>query len=126
MWPRVWMTDVSASELTSGSADALSGVRRAVRHLAALGHRRIGYVGGPRPSRSDAERRLALDEVGTDLGVEIVDVGHYRPSIEGGSTAGEAVLLHELRAVMVYNDVMALGLIAGLRSEERRVGRERR
>ncbi|MGO1200740.1 MAG: LacI family DNA-binding transcriptional regulator [Dermabacteraceae bacterium] len=103
-------------ELTSVSADALSGVRGAVRHLAALEHRRIGYVGGPRTSRSDAERRLALEEVADELDVEIVDVGHFHPSIEGGSAASETVLLHELRAVMVYNDVMALGLIAGLRT----------
>lgn len=102
--------------LTSVSADALSGVRGALRHLAALGYRRIGYVGGPRPSRSDAERRLALAEVSSELEVEIVDVGHFHPSIEGGSAAAEAVLLHEVEAVLVYNDVMALGLISGLRT----------
>jgi DNA-binding LacI/PurR family transcriptional regulator len=103
-------------ELAAVSFDAPSGVRAALRHLAALGHRRIGYVGGPRTSRSEAERREALAQVGAELEVEIVDVGHFRPSIQGGGAAAEPLLLHELHAVLVYNDVMALGLISGLRA----------
>lgn len=103
-------------DLAAVSFDALSGVRSAARHLAALGHRRIGYVGGPRASRSEGERRDALRQVGAELSVEIVDVGHFRPSIQGGGSAAEPLLLHELGAALVYNDVMALGLISGLRA----------
>lgn len=103
-------------DLAAVSFDALSGVRSAARHLAALGHRRIGYVGGPRASRSEGERRDALGQVGAELSVEIVDVGHFRPSIQGGGSAAEPLLLHELGAALVYNDVMALGLISGLRA----------
>ncbi|WP_122943685.1 LacI family DNA-binding transcriptional regulator [Brachybacterium sp. EE-P12] len=101
-------------DLSAVSFDALSGVRSAVRHLAALGHRRIGCVSGPRTSRSEAERRDALAQVGAELDVEIVDIGHFPPSIQGGSSAAEPLLLHELSAALAYNDVMAIGLISGL------------
>ena len=102
--------------LASISFDALSGVRATVRHLAALGHRRIGYVGGPRASRSEAERRDSLEQVGAEVAAEIVDLGHFPPSIHGGISAAETLLLHELGAALVYNDVMAIGLISGLSS----------
>ncbi|MEY8657365.1 LacI family DNA-binding transcriptional regulator [Brachybacterium paraconglomeratum] len=103
-------------DLSAVSFDALSGVRAAVRHLVALGHRRIGYVGGPRASRSESERRTALEQVGAELEVEIVDVGHFPPSIPGGVSAAEPLLLRELSAALAYNDVLALGLISGLRA----------
>ena len=103
-------------DLSAVSFDALSGVRAAVRHLAALGHRRIGYVGGPRASRSEAERRTALEQVGAELSVEIVDVGHFPPGIQGGVSAAEPLLLRDLSAALAYNDVLALGLISGLRT----------
>jgi DNA-binding LacI/PurR family transcriptional regulator len=43
-----------------------------------------------------------------------VDLGHHPPSIHGGISAAEPLLLHELGAALVYNDVMAIGLISGL------------
>ncbi|MFD0634096.1 hypothetical protein ACFQ9X_23615 [Catenulispora yoronensis] len=44
--------------------DCVDGMRRLVAHLAALGHRHVGYAGGPRASFGDAERRRGLAESG--------------------------------------------------------------
>ncbi|MBI3972486.1 MAG: substrate-binding domain-containing protein [Chloroflexi bacterium] len=56
-------TDVALS-------DHRSGVRDAVRYLLDLGHRRIGFLGGPDTLRPGRERRRAFDEMMRERGVE--------------------------------------------------------
>lgn len=97
-------------------ADPTPGIPTAIRHLQGMGHRRLGYVGGPRASRSDAARRTAIAKACDEMGLEWVDVGHFSPSVEGGVLGAEAVLLADVTAVLVYNDFMALALIDRLRS----------
>lgn len=118
---RLALVNRTHPELEAVSADALTGVRAALRHLLALGHRRIGLVGGPGSSWSDAERRRAVLRIAEELGLEVAEVGSFAPTTEGGRAAAEPVLVQGLGAVMVYNDVMALGLIAQLRASGFRV-----
>lgn len=118
---RIALVNRTHYALEAVSADACTGVRAALRHLRALGHRRVGVVGGPASSWSDAERRRAIGEVAAELELQVVDVGSFAPTTAGGREAAEALLVAELAAVMVYNDVMALGLIAQLRASGFRV-----
>lgn len=118
---RITLVNRTHATLPAVSADAVTGVRGALRHLVALGHRRIGLVGGPEASRSDIRRRVAALEVAEELDLEVVDVGAFAPTTDGGRAAAEPVLLADVGAVLVYNDVMALGLIARLRETGFRV-----
>ncbi len=94
--------------------DSDSGVREAAVHLRALGHRRVGYVGGPVLSFSDAARSASLGQVFPEHGLEVVLLGNHEPTFEGGRRAADRVLLADVTAVMVYNDVMAMGLVGRL------------
>jgi len=95
--------------------DNESGIVQEVTHLKALGHQRIGYVAGPGTSYSSRVRQRAATEYLAAAGLTEVAIGSYAPSFEGGRSAAEKVLLADVTAVMVYNDVMALGLIKQLR-----------
>ncbi|APX34191.1 transcriptional regulator [Brachybacterium sp. P6-10-X1] len=97
-------------------ADPAEGIPAALRHLQRMGHRRIGYVGGPGTSRSDAVRRTVIERVCTGAGLEWTDIGSFPPSVDGGRRGAESVLLTDVTAVLVYNDVMALALMERLRS----------
>ena len=94
--------------------DSDAGVREAAVHLRALGHRRVGYVGGPAHSFSDAARAAGLHAEFPAHGLEVVLLGNHDPSFEGGRRAADVVLSSEVTAVMVHNDVMALGLVGRL------------
>ena len=94
--------------------DTDAGVRDAAVHLRALGHRRVGYVGGPAHSFSDAARASALHARFPAHGLEVVMLGNHEPSFEGGRRAADLVLSSDVTAVMVHNDVMALGLVGRL------------
>ncbi|MGY5765243.1 LacI family DNA-binding transcriptional regulator [Brachybacterium sp. DNPG3] len=118
---RIALVNRTHATLPAVSADAMTGVRAALRHLAALGHRRIGLVGGPEASHSNTRRRFAVLELATELGLDAVDIGGFAPTTDGGRSAAEAVLLADVGAVLVYNDVMALGLISQLRESGFRV-----
>ncbi|WP_114855125.1 LacI family DNA-binding transcriptional regulator [Brachybacterium sp. YJGR34] len=96
-------------------ADPDPGIPAAVQHLRRTGHRRLGYVGGPAVSRSDAARREIIARICGASGMEWEDIGSFPPTVEGGRSAAEAVLLTEVSAVLVYNDVMALALMERLR-----------
>ncbi|ARU52125.1 LacI family transcriptional regulator [Cellulosimicrobium cellulans] len=100
----------------SVSSDDAHGVVLAVEHLRALGHRRVAYVGGPDRSWSDARRRAGLDAVRERYpDVETVTVGSFRPRVEGGRAAADLVVASGATAVLAYNDLVALGLVARLR-----------
>ncbi|SDB93159.1 LacI family transcriptional regulator/LacI family transcriptional regulator, repressor for deo operon, udp, cdd, tsx, nupC, and nupG [Raineyella antarctica] len=94
--------------------DSREGVQEAASHLRALGHRRVAYVAGPEHSFSNRDRESALAEEFAAQGLEVVLVGHYEPSFDGGRRAADDVLVAGVTAVMVYNDVMALGLVGRL------------
>jgi DNA-binding LacI/PurR family transcriptional regulator len=104
--------------------DYHAGIRQGVQHLAALGHRNIGFVSGPADLRS-AQMRVAafkqsLAECGIGLNEEWLVSGEH--TLNGGSLAMEQILATGNRptAVMCSNDVSAIGVLhkayrAGLR-----------
>ncbi|WP_425955176.1 LacI family DNA-binding transcriptional regulator [Xylanimonas sp. McL0601] len=100
--------------------DNAGGMRLAVEHLYALGHRRVAYVGGPAASWSDAQRRVALDVAG-ELGVEVVALGPHRPTVDGGAAAADAVVAAGVTAAITFNDVVAVGLVRAVRERGVRV-----
>ncbi|MBF6673047.1 MULTISPECIES: LacI family DNA-binding transcriptional regulator [Glutamicibacter] len=98
-------------EVPAVTIDNRSGIAQEVAHLKALGHHRIGYVAGPETSYSCLIRQQAASELLAEAGLEEVSIGRFEPTFDGGRSAAQQVLLSSVTAVMVYNDVMALGLI---------------
>ncbi|MFE7035298.1 LacI family DNA-binding transcriptional regulator [Streptomyces sp. NPDC057621] len=97
----------------SVTADMVEGMADALRHLHALGHRRIAYVGGPRSTWAAQERAAGLDATAAETGVEIVHVGSVAPHFDGGITgAADVVLASGATAVVAFNDIVAFGLIS--------------
>jgi LacI family transcriptional regulator, galactose operon repressor len=94
--------------------DNADGMRQAVAHLAALGHRCIAWVGGPASSWSDAERAGGLAAATEAQGLELVAVGHFPPHYDGGVAAADQVVASGATAVIAYNDLVAIGLLARL------------
>lgn len=90
------------------------GVRRAVEHLASLGHRRIGYVAGPEASWADGSRWRALREACHELLLTDARVGPVQPTLAGGRSAARLVVDRGLTAVVCYNDLVGVGLLRGL------------
>jgi len=91
------------------------GLHQAVAHLAALGHERIHYLGGPGNSRSDRVRTAAIRASAGKLGVEVVVIGPSQPTYEAGLRLADIVVSVRATAVVAFNDIMALGLLSGLR-----------
>jgi DNA-binding LacI/PurR family transcriptional regulator len=94
------------------------GIRQAVQHLAALGHRGIAFITGPLRLRSAVARRDAFIKSMAELGLtvpaeRIVEGDH---TMEGGIGAMERLAsLAELpTAVLCSNDMTAIGVLHAL------------
>jgi LacI family transcriptional regulator len=94
--------------------DAERGIRRAVEHLARLGHERITYVAGPEASWSDGVRWRAVRKVAGELSLEARRVGPCEPTVLAGLSAALRVAELESTAVQAYNDQLAIGILKGL------------
>jgi LacI family transcriptional regulator len=92
------------------------GMRRAVEHLAELGHTSITYAAGPESSWADGMRWRALREAGHELVLHTRRVGPYAPTIEGGARAAADLVDSLPTAVIAYNDLVAIGMLAGART----------
>ncbi|GAA4734423.1 LacI family DNA-binding transcriptional regulator [Phytohabitans rumicis] len=90
------------------------GMRRAVEHLAALGHQRISYAAGPEASWADGIRWRSLRAAATELGLHVRRIGPGEPTISGGAVAATELLRHPTSAVIAYNDLVAIGLMQAL------------
>jgi LacI family transcriptional regulator len=91
------------------------GIRQAVQHLAALGHRNIAFVSGPLHLHSAVSRVTAfvnsVKECGITLNKQWMMEGDH--TMEGGIRAMEAILglRSQPTAVMCSNDMTALGVL---------------
>lgn len=94
--------------------DMARGVRRAIEHLVGLGHDHICYLAGPEASWADGVRWRTIREAALELGFNEHRAGPYTPTIQGGRTAASVIAARRHKAVIAYNDVMAIGLIRGL------------
>ena len=94
------------------------GIRQAVQHLAALGHRNIAFISGPLRLRSAVARRDAflksMGELGLTAPAEHIVEGNH--TMEGGIAAMEKLIaLAELpTAVLCSNDMTAIGALHAL------------
>lgn len=93
--------------------DGAGGMRQALDHLAALGHRHVAYLNGPRGSWSNRERVKGLRRADRH-GMKVTRFGPFAPRFESGLQAADLVLACGATAVVAYNDVMALGVLARL------------
>jgi DNA-binding LacI/PurR family transcriptional regulator len=100
------------------------GINQAVEHLTALGHRQICYLGGPRRSWSNRQRRAALDDACARYGAELIEYGPFEPQVQAGVRAADLVQKSTATAVIAYDDLIALGLMARLAEYGVPVGRD--
>ena len=104
--------------------DYRHGIRQGVQHLAALGHRKIGFISGPKRLHSAQSRLTAFTNSLIECGISpdpawLVEGDH---TLEGGIAAMEKILGGGTipTAVMCSNDMTAIGVLhkvyrAGLR-----------
>ena len=101
------------------------GVETLVRHLAALGNRRIGFIGGQPGVRQTSERflayRSALEEQGLVYDPKQIVFSDYYTK-DGYCSMEQLLQKKELpQAVIAVNDMVALGAIRAIRDWKMRV-----
>lgn len=104
------------------TTDGRAAARMAVEHLVNLGHHRIGLVPGP-TRMVPAQRKLAgyEDAVRRALPDEELHVVETLYTYEGGIGAAQRLLERGCTGVVCGSDIIALGVIQGVRSAGRQV-----
>jgi DNA-binding LacI/PurR family transcriptional regulator len=96
--------------------DTPRGARRAVEHLGALGHTTITYVAGPAASWAEGVRWRALREATHELELRARRIDPAAdPSLRTGFATAQRIAEEGATAVLAYNDVLAIGIIKGLK-----------
>lgn len=101
--------------------DTPTGVRQAAEHLVSLGHREIVYVSGPSTSWSNAARWQAMRTAATRHGRTWHRIGPFPPGQHSGAAAADAVVNTGATACVVFNDLLAIGMLTRLRERGMRV-----
>jgi LacI family transcriptional regulator len=107
---------------TSVIIDSNDGMDQAVDHLAALGHTTIAWLNGPRRSWSNTWRQQAVRAACERRGVHLVEFGPYEPQVQSGVHAADLVHACAATAVIAYDDLIALGVMARLAERKVRIG----
>jgi DNA-binding LacI/PurR family transcriptional regulator len=94
--------------------DSAGGMRQAIEHLVALGHQRIGFLGGPTGSWSNRERRRGLRTEARGRSLDVIEFGPFAPHFEAGQHAADLAVAAEVTAVVAFNDLLALGVLSRL------------
>lgn len=111
--PTVVMNRV-VTDVPSVMTDNAQGMRRAVEHLAELGHTNLTYLAGPEASWADGMRWRAFRSATQELGLRGRRLGPFAPTLAGGLSAAQALAAHPATATVAYNDLVAIGAMRGL------------
>ncbi|MFT4111301.1 LacI family DNA-binding transcriptional regulator [Silvibacterium sp.] len=114
--PMVFIDEAPARQLTAAiKVDYDHGIQQAIQHLAVLGHRRIGFISGPKDLRSAQSRleafKKSMGALGIKLSAEMVVEGNY--TIESGQIGFQAFqrLTTPPSAIICSNDMTAIGVM---------------
>jgi LacI family transcriptional regulator len=107
------LVDRTVGRLPALTIDTPGGVAQIADHFIGLGNHRIGYVGGPRGSRTDQLRRAALRERAEAGRVRLIEFGPVEPTVDAGIEVSPAVVAARITAVIGYNSSTVLGLLNG-------------
>lgn len=106
--------------------DHLRGVEKAIQHMVALGHTRIGCITYGATSNPPVAARLqrfrqTLENAGIPYDESLVRVGEYEP--ETGYAAMLSLLNEKMRPTAIFgmNDMMALGAVSAIQEAGLRV-----
>lgn len=108
-----------AKGVASVALDQQAIIELGVTHLRAAGHRSIAVVRGPHTYWSSRER----DRVARRL-PGLVSLGPVRPDFEAGIALAADLMAAKVSGVLAFNDVQALGIVAGYRAAGRSVPRD--
>lgn len=114
-------------QLNQIEVDDLGAAREATEYLISLGHRRIGFIGGPTSIASGRDRyegyRQALGRHGIPFDEGVVALEDLPLPSTGERRAREILERRpETTAFFAFNDLVALGVMEALRSMGRRPG----
>lgn len=87
------------------------GMRRALEHLAELGHRRVAYVSGPQASWAEGARWRAFREGCYELDLVEQRIGPVPPTVRGGMGVLPQVREKRVTAVVCFNDLLSIGIM---------------
>lgn len=107
----VVLVNRAVSGLPSVIPDVLPGIRHALNHLHALGHRFVAFLSGPANSWMNSLRWEVILAEALDRGMSIVEIGPGQPTVDGGQKGLRRIRAAGATAVLAYNDLMAIGLL---------------
>lgn len=108
--------DTTHERMVSVGSSNWAGARAATDHLIELGHRRIGWVGGPASSIAARDRlhgyRAALDSAGIESDRDLVRADHFE--VEAGARHARDLLTmtRPPTAIIAADDEIAVGVLA--------------
>ena len=97
------------------STDDMVAAEQAFRHLASLGHERIGLLVGPEDHMPSRRKLSAFTRQAEGAGLTVAPVEHAMFSLEGGQAAMTRMLRDGVTGVICGSDVLALGAIRAAR-----------
>jgi LacI family transcriptional regulator len=111
------VSDRRADAVLSANAD---GVRMGAQHLIECGHRKIGFISGPTRIETAAERLFGYDRtVAAARLPPLVAFGDFR--YEGGVRATRELLAQNATALLVANNLMAVGALHAIKEADLKV-----
>ncbi|MFN8421242.1 MAG: LacI family DNA-binding transcriptional regulator [Anaerolineae bacterium] len=126
--PCVTIDHTGVSSDPSVTATNRRGVLDAMRHLLALGHKRIGFITGRMDVACSTDRlhgyRDALTEVGLPFDLDLVREGDFTQT--AGFQQAQVLLQQEQRpsAIFASNDVMAFGAMDAAKAAGLTIGKD--
>lgn len=120
--------DTSHRRMVSIGSSNWAGARAAADHLIALGHRRIGWIGGPESSDAARDRfygfSAALDAAGLPLDPTLVRADQFDVAIGARHAHDLLTAENPPTAIMAADDELAVGVLATARRLGLRVPQE--
>lgn len=121
-YPLVLISDAGENVADSVCTDDAVGIGEAVRYLADLGFRDVGFVSGPDGRSPGTVRLAAFRAAAQALDLTVLDswIAHTSFTRDGGFTAGRSILglADRPRAILCANDLIAIGVLDAARATD--------